>query len=192
MQTPTRLMTYEEYLELPYLGRRTEFVDGRVIELNPPGPLHNEIAETLFIWLRSYFITNGLPYRCKDDLQIEIPPVINRGRGREPDLVVCTKDQWAEIMSSGQPSFRLGNPPLIAIEILSPSNWRQDMKEKQAEYARAGVPEYWRINPWEKWVEVLQLNKNSTYKVKRFKGDTNIESGELPQLGLAAKQILEV
>lgn len=192
MQTPTRLMTYEEYLELPYLGRRTEFVDGRVIELNPPGPLHNEIAENLFIWLRSYFITNSLPYRCKDDLQVEIPPVSDRGRGREPDLVVCTKDQWSEIMSSGQPSFRLGNPPLIAIEILSPSNWRQDMNEKQVEYARAGVPEYWRINPWEEWVEVLQLDEDSAYSIKRFTEGDRLISPVLPKLELSATQVLEV
>ena len=70
MQTPTRLTTHEEYLGPPYFGRRAKFVNGRGIALNPPGPLRNEIAENLFLWLRPYFITTGLPYHCKGDLQV--------------------------------------------------------------------------------------------------------------------------
>ncbi|MGB3613775.1 MAG: Uma2 family endonuclease [Elainellaceae cyanobacterium] len=194
MQAPTQLLTYEEYLELPYTGRRTEFIDGRVIELAQPHPNHNDIIEELQFYLKQEFKGSNLV--AKREIQVKIPRFGQNNRGRDPDLVVCTREQWKEIKRTSTTSvFGAGNPPLIAVEVLSPGNWRQDMNEKQAEYARAGVPEYWRINPMEgqRWVETMTMGEARMYEsIGVFRGGDRIISKVLSELELTAQQVLDV
>jgi Uma2 family endonuclease len=50
-------------------------------------------------------------------------------------------------------------PPDVAVEILSPSTRGNDVFLKKAAYARAGIPEYWIVDPDLGRVEVFRLKE---------------------------------
>jgi len=58
------------------------------------------------------------------------------------------------------PEKILGTPDLV-VEILSLSSESQDRKLKRARYQKAGVPEYWIVDPFEHKVEQLVLRDDA-------------------------------
>ena len=63
----------------------------------------------------------------------------------QPDLVViCDRDRIKK--------FGLWGAPDLAVEILSPSTSGRDLRVKFNLYQRAGVKEYWVIDPPGRWV----------------------------------------
>jgi Uma2 family endonuclease len=45
------------------------------------------------------------------------------------------------------------------VEILSPSNWLYDWREKLRVYQEAGVPEYWIVDPRAETIEIYTLEQ---------------------------------
>lgn len=48
----------------------------------------------------------------------------------------------------------------LAVEIISPTSAFKDREVKRREYQRAGVAEYWIVDPVEKTVEIFQAHDN--------------------------------
>lgn len=75
----------------------------------------------------------------------------------EPDIsIVCDADKLDEIGCKGAPD--------MVIEVLSPSTQRHDRLTKYNLYQRAGVREYWIVDPESKTVQVCVLEGGS-YRV---------------------------
>ena len=73
------------------------------------------------------------------------------GRFREPDLVLLLVVNDPR----NQNAFWLGAD--LVVEILSPDDVECDTVIKRADYAKAGIPEYWLVNPEEQTITVLKL-----------------------------------
>jgi len=58
-------------------------------------------------------------------------------------------------------------PPELVIEILSPSSEKRDLVKKYKLYRKAGVPEYWVVDPEEKEIYVYLLN-NGYYDITEY------------------------
>jgi Uma2 family endonuclease len=60
------------------------------------------------------------------------------------------------VVSTHKPrrSFSVGHPPELVIEILSTRRGNVERTEKIEDYARAGIGEYWIVNPFDRVVEV--------------------------------------
>jgi Uma2 family endonuclease len=56
----------------------------------------------------------------------------------------------------------------LAVEVLSPSTRRRDLSNKLRLYERAGVTEYWVLDPVEDSVEVYGLNEGGYRREARF------------------------
>lgn len=80
---------------------------------------------------------------------------------------------------------------LLAVEVVSPGNEQieRDYVEKVAEYADAGITEYWIVDPISKKITVLVLEQGS-YSKNVFTGDEAIACVNFPQLQLTASKIL--
>ena len=78
-----------------------------------------------------------------------------------------------------------GAPDLL-IEVLSPANRVHDLLTKRALYARAGVREYWMVDPDRCRFEVLDLPAGTgcVYRARQVIG-----SGVLPRLRLRPADI---
>ena len=78
----------------------------------------------------------------------------------EPDIsVICDPKKLDDIGCKGAPD--------LIIEILSPSTRRHDLLTKFNLYLRAGVREYWIVDPANKDVQVFLL-EDGHYSAKHF------------------------
>ena len=154
-----KTLSFDEWQALPETKRRCEVVDG--VLLMAPGPMgeHQWLDLEIATWLKVFVTREGLgivvpaPY----DVLIRREPL----RVRQPDVMVVN----AELTGINRPADLVGRaflelPPLLVVEILSPSNTRRDVEEKLEEYRSIGVPECWLVNFPARTVEVLRLSRD--------------------------------
>ena len=112
--------------------------------------------EDLRVKLRSA-LTPGYHYPHHPDILIgtEIPiyygdrdPVTRRFPNVRPDILIALNVDAAAIWRRvGYDPIQNGKPPDVAVEIASPSTYRNDMVRKRDIYQMLRVPEYWRFDP---------------------------------------------
>ncbi|NEP19529.1 MAG: Uma2 family endonuclease [Leptolyngbya sp. SIO4C1] len=184
-------VSFAEYLLLPYDRKRTELVDGHILEMSEASPLHVLIITTLQYVLKAYFDAESLNLAVYAGTGIEIPRSgINNVR--DPDLVVCDREQFQAMLHLTKAIFLEGNSPALAIEVVSPGNQTVDTVDKRLEYALAKVPEYWIVNPIDSYVLVLVLEGHEYRELGEYRGDELIESRLLPALKVKAREILNL
>jgi Uma2 family endonuclease len=153
------LWSVEQYLKLTaQTNRLIEYTDGVIEALPMPTKYHQAISKLLFLALLA------IAERIGGDvfyapLRVQVRP----GKFREPDLllVVDKNDPRA------QNEFWLGAD--LVMEIVSPDRPERDTETKPREYAEANIPEYWIVNPLEKTITVLVLDRDvyTTYGIFR-------------------------
>jgi Uma2 family endonuclease len=132
LPNPEELWTVREYLRTSWSPDR-EFVDGRIEERNLGEKEHSILQRFLTI----LFGTRRAEWRV--EVFPELRTQTQRTRFRVPDvLVVRTGDRFERYVTQ---------PPLIAIEILSPEDSLRAMQEKAAEYRQFGIEYIWIIDP---------------------------------------------
>lgn len=87
-----------------------------------------------------------------------------RATVRQPDLAVVTTEQARE--------RRLTEPPLLVVEVLSPSSVERDLVAKRRQYAQAGCRHYWIVNPSVPEVVALRATGDEYVEVARLAGGT--------------------
>ncbi len=146
MPDVVRRWTREEVLAIPDDGNRYELVDGELLVTPAPRRVHQLALLALVRRLHPFLSRNRL------GTILTAPADLDLGRGYvvQPDLFVIPEVDPRKVLDwpdSGVPSF-------IA-EILSPSTALGDRKVKRPAYQRAGVGEYWIVDPdsWtvERW-----------------------------------------
>lgn len=141
-------------------SERWELIEGVPYAMSPaPSPKHQEISSNLHNQL--YNFLKGKPcrvYPAPFDVRLnaddEDDTVV------QPDLVViCNRSKIDEKGCKGAPD--------LIVEILSPSTARRDRMVKLHQYQRAGVREYWIVDPDTKTVQVCIL-ENGRYFVTAY------------------------
>jgi Uma2 family endonuclease len=127
-----RPFTVAELDRMPDDGRRYELLNGALVVSPRPTTIHQVVAGRLYGVLSS---------ACPEDLCVVPVPAVMLGPQTEfdPDLVVVHMDQIG--------GAKFTEPPLLVIEIRSPSTALIDLNRKKAAYERFGVPSYWILNP---------------------------------------------
>jgi Uma2 family endonuclease len=129
---PGQPFTVANLDRMPDDGRRYELLDGVLIVSPRPTPIHQLVGFELgFVLKRA----------CPDDLRVVPEPAVELDGGTEfdPDLVVVHLDEVSYA------NFSV--PPLLVVEVRSPSTAIIDLGRKKAAYERFGVPSYWIVNP---------------------------------------------
>jgi Uma2 family endonuclease len=189
----TKTISLAEYLLLPFDRKRTEFVDGNIVDIAEASPLHVAIITFLQQLLIEHIKTHGLKLACYAGTGIEIPRLDRDSNVRDPDLVVCDQDQWRAMRHLTKAIFLKDNPPALAIEVASPGDTERDTVAKQLEYALAKVPEYWIVNPVDGYVLVLVLDADaSNYsELGEYRGNELISSVLFPEFKVTADSLLD-
>jgi Uma2 family endonuclease len=127
-----RPFTVAELDRMPDDGRRYELLSGALVVSPRPTTIHQVAAGRL------YGVLSGA---CPEDLCVVPEPAVMLGPQTEfdPDLVVVRMDQIG--------GAKFTEPPLLVVEIRSPSTALIDLNRKKAAYERFGVPSYWIPNP---------------------------------------------
>jgi Uma2 family endonuclease len=145
----------EEYLELP-TNRLVEYADGRLEVLPMPTTLHQWIVFYLCRLLDAFASAHQLGLALPAPLRVQLGP----DKFREPDIVFLREKH----RSRAGNEFWDGADLVMEVLSDSPADRRRDLVVKRREYARAGIPEYWLVDPKEKRITVLRL-KNKKYVV---------------------------
>ena len=127
-------------------NRLIEFTDGYVQELPMPTFTHQAVLAFLYDLFRAYLKPRGGVVMFAA-LRVRI----RAGKFREPDLLLLRDRADTRC----QDRYWLG-ADLVA-EVISPDNPDRDLVEKRADYAEAGIPEYWIVDPRDETIRVLTL-----------------------------------
>ncbi|GAB4212541.1 MAG: Uma2 family endonuclease [Roseiflexaceae bacterium] len=141
------LWTEQQYLKLTDHTRSLlEFQSGSIEVLPMPTERHQAILAFLFDLLRTWLLPRGSKVRFAP-LRLQI----RKGTFREPDILL--------LLDAADPRrqdrFWLGAD--LVVEIVSPDDPERDTVTKRADYAEAGIPEYWIVHPDEETITVLAL-----------------------------------
>jgi Uma2 family endonuclease len=139
----------EEYLALNS-NRLVEFSHGCVEVLAMPTPYHQSLVLVLCTMLRDFVRAGKLGTVLFAPLPIQLWP----GKFREPDIVFMR----AEHNHRRTKTYWIGAD--LVIEIISPDDRARDTVRKRREYAQAGIPEYWLVDPAARTITVLVLAGN--------------------------------
>ncbi len=141
------LWTEVQYLKLTdECDRLLEFTDGRIEILPTPTRRHQAISRFLFLALFPFVRDMG-----GDVFYAPLRLRIREGKFREPDLLLLLDardprsrdDYWAGAD--------------FVVEVVSPDHPLRDTRDKRDDYAEAGIPEYWIVDPGDETVTVLVL-----------------------------------
>jgi len=166
---PQGAWSEDAYLVLTdHRNRLIEFTDGFLEALPMPTDKHQSVLQFLFLAFFGYVGARGGKVHFAP-LRLRVRP----SKFREPDLVL--------LISAGDPRrqnrFWLGAD--LALEVVSEEKPERDLIDKRGDYAEAGVPEYWIVNP-----------QTDTITVLRLRGDAYEEAGTYRRGESAASALL--
>lgn len=139
--------TEAQYLLLTdQTNRLLEYTDGYIEVLPMPTDHHQAMLEWLFLALRAFIERLGGKVRFAP-----LRVLVREGQYREPDILLVRDARDPR----RQNRFWLGAD--LVVEVVSEDDPERDTKLKRADYASAGIPEYWIVNPLDQTITVLVL-----------------------------------
>lgn len=184
MATTRTRITAEEYFRISENDpQRTELVEGEIV-LNHPRLWHSReqfvLAHALVDWERQ---EPGRPMAV-GPTEVRLTDYDVYG----PDAVVV--EHSPELTDRET----LARPPLIAVEIRSPSTWRYDVGRKKAVYEERGVPELWLVDGIAEAVLVFRRSSTAAptfdFALELERTET-LESPLLPGFSLPLAELFE-
>jgi Uma2 family endonuclease len=162
--------TEEQYLLVSdQTNRLLEYDEGYIEVLPMPTEEHQDISQFLFLALLAFLQRIGgkvyyAPLRVR----------VRARKFREPDLLLVRDANDPR----RQNRYWLGAD--LVVEVVSADAPERDTKVKRTEYAQAGIPEYWIVNPLTATITVLALD-----------GETYAEHGVFARGQRAASKLLD-
>ena len=174
-------MSYDQYLDWydKEAGRRGEWVDGEVIPFMSTSTRHGRLVWFLIHLVGSYLETRPIGQAFPPEIELRT----REGSAREPDLQVVLKEHADRIEE-----MRVRGAADLVVEIISPDSVTRDRRDKLTEYAAAGVPEYWVVDPppGREAIDLYLLDADGRYERSAEDGRGRLSSRVLPGLGLEA------
>jgi Uma2 family endonuclease len=152
-QAETTLITGEDLLTMGDIGP-CELIDGRIVPMSPTGGRHGIIESRLGSALSFFVQQHDLGWVLTGEVGIFIRRNPDRVRGA--DIVFLSRERWPEGPSEG---FLEGSPDLV-VEIMSPIDRWQEVRQKIAEYFSIGVRWVWIVEPENRAVLVFRSSSD--------------------------------
>jgi Uma2 family endonuclease len=166
-----------------------EVISGEIISMSPsPTPKHQDVVDELTAEFKMFL-------RGKECMAFSAPMDVclfatNETKMEDildwvqPDLmVICDNRKINEKNIIG--------PPDLVIEVLSPTTARNDRWIKFNSYEKAGVQEYWIVDPYNMSIEVYERKGDSLEQTGVFGREDRITAGILPDLQIDLKNIFK-
>jgi Uma2 family endonuclease len=157
-------ITYAEYINLEE-DTRFEVIENQVYYMTPsPKPKHQDVVTQLCVDFGSYLREK----KCR----VFVSPIdvclseefkdLNKVKEWvSPDLiVVCDPNKIGD-------KRIIGSPDLV-VEVLSPSTAKKDRLVKFNRYQKAGIKEYWIVDPVNEFIDVYLLKEGTYHQIGTF------------------------
>lgn len=146
-------LTVEDLRDTPDDGQRYELVDGRLDVSPAPASLHTLVTGRLTAYL-SYTAPIGMLVMDGPGITLNT----EQTRHRIPDVAVIRNENFRMPYTT--------EPPLLAVEVVSPESVIRDHHTKRHEYAEFGIPSYWIITPDPEEPSIAELRLEDDKYVK--------------------------
>jgi Uma2 family endonuclease len=168
--------TYQDLFSFPDDGRRYEIIEGELYEMPAPNWDHVAVVMNLVLLLGPVVQSLGgrLATAPVDVFFEGADPV-------QPDILAILPGSLAVAGGRG-----VQGPPDLIVEVVNPSNRGHDLLTIRALYARAGVGEYWLLDPETRTFEILSLDGDAFHRVVSATGSDVPVSPLLEPLPIAA------
>jgi Uma2 family endonuclease len=149
--------TVDDLELLPDDGLQYELVDGVLLVSPAPRPVHQRALLELAVLLRE---------ACPRSMETFVAPLDfqpTRRRSLQPDICVVKAEDVEE--------KNVTRPPVLVVEVLSPSTRSKDLLLKRVVYAESGVPAFWVVDPDLPALSVNELRDGQYVEVATVKAD---------------------
>lgn len=191
MTLSTQKLTLAEYLAYhDGTDNRYELVEGS-LKLRATGTgQHGAVIEFLNDEFRAEIARAHAAWTSKQSaVSLQSP----RGRCwdtcRIPDVTVLSLEQWESFRTQEAVITLDQKPPILVVEVVSPSTQTEDYRAKRIEYCVLDIAEYWIVDLIDDCVTIGVLEEGS-YTDYVFTGNRPIVSPVFANLQLTAAQIL--
>jgi Uma2 family endonuclease len=172
--------TEEDYfaLEADYF---VEFVDGVLEFLPMPKLPHQRIAKFLGNRMDQFVTENELG-------EVELAPLpvhLFEGRIREPDIVYMN---WEQV-EAAEDSYPIGADLVVEVVSSDDESRKRDYEEKPVDYAKAGVKEYWIVDPQTRTIKLLTLARKKYRSLGEFRPGQIIASALLDGFSIGVDEV---
>ncbi|MCU0961973.1 MAG: Uma2 family endonuclease [Pirellulaceae bacterium] len=174
---PDLKLGYAEYVLYPNDGMRHEIIDGDHYMNPAPSTYHQTISKRLqyHLYAKIELAGLGLVFNAPVDVQLSNHDIV------QPDLVVLLTGTRARVTPA-----KIAGAPDLLVEILSPSTAENDQHLKRRVYERAGVTEYWIVDPEEPSLTQLVLRDGAYTRVEH---GSDLTLAILPDVAIPLSEI---
>ncbi len=181
MNVAEKLMTAEEFAQMPNDGKKYELMDGVPVEECRPKPIHGIIQARL-----TRRIGNFVEEQELGEVLVEAGVITKRDPDsvRGPDVFFVPKDQYV----GHDLTTYLPGAPALAVEVVSEYDKPSDVDDKLNEYLAAGARQVWVVYPDTRRVVIYDANG----RYKRLGINDTLEGGDvLPGFSLPLRDLFK-
>jgi len=153
------LWTFDDFCERIPEGLKADLIEGVIYVASPDHIEHYGINSWLHTVLNLIILRRKLKGRL---FGFKIAFRLNVRNGPEPDLAYVSPLNLHRVRKT-----YIDRPPNAAFEIVSPDSVERDYRKKRKQYQRAGVEEYWIIDPLVRRVRCYHLADDGKYRPVR-------------------------
>jgi Uma2 family endonuclease len=138
-ETPKHVrMSAQQCIDSPYSECKSDLIEGVFVMASPASYEHELLVSFVIATLRNFVDAKQLGQVLSSNAAFRL----SKDNVFQPDISFVA----AECLHLASEVYFDG-PPDIAVEIVSPSSRQYDLVEKNVNYGRFGVREYWLIDP---------------------------------------------
>ena len=191
MTVAVQKLTFEEYLKYEDgTDTRYELVNGELVPMSLGTGIHALIVDFLIDQLKLAVAELGQPYKVMPgSVGVRSPRNRRLDTSRIPDITVLPSTQMKSMVGREAVINLDESPPLLVVEVVSPSTKTVDYRAKRLEYNVLEIPEYWIVDPLTQQITVCTL-RDDLYDLAEFSAAEKVQSATFPGLDLTAAQIL--
>ncbi len=191
MTVATQKLTFEEYLAYEDgTDTRYELVDGELKAISVGTGIHALIIDFLAEQFRLVLSELDEPYKAMSrSIGVRSPRGGRQNTSRIPDITILPLAQVRAMIGREAVIDLNEPPPLLVVEVISPSTKTEDYRAKRAEYDILEIPEYWIVDPLSEQITIF-VAEDGLYTPREFRGEEKIQSIAFPNLNLTAAQVL--
>jgi Uma2 family endonuclease len=142
---------------MPNDGHRYELIDGALLVTPAPGFAHQIVVVNLIVQLKLAMPPELCILPAPFDVVLASDTIV------QPDILLAHRDAFTK--------RDLPGPPLLAVEVLSPSTRRIDVMLKFSRYEAAGCAAYWVVDPDTPSLIAWEMRDGAYTQVAKVVGD---------------------